>query len=262
MKTSTLWTKKELIVVLNLYWKIPYNKISGTSNSQIKEMAKIIGRTPASIAYKLMNFTIFDQERQKKGNMGKEGAGKLDETVWYEYLDEWEKLANDSAEILSKIQQKPIEEVLDIGEERMDYVGKEREQLVKIRINQYDFRQRILACYNKKCCITGIDIPSLLVASHIIPWSINEKERLNPRNGLCLNSLHDQAFDKGLLTITPDFRIRLSRKILDKKGQNTYQQFFWQFDNISIALPDRYWPDTDFLIWHNTNVFEKFDNGK
>lgn len=225
-------------------------------------MARVIGRTPASIAYKLMNFTSFDQERQKKGNKGKEGAGKLDEIVWNEYLSEWEKLANDSTEILSKIQSRPIEEIITMEEDRVDYMGKEREQIIKIRINQYDFRQRILASYNDKYCITGIDIPDVLVASHIIPWSINEKERLNPRNGLCLNSLHDKAFDKGLLTITPNFRVCLSKRIMEKKSHNIHQEFFGQFDNKSIALPDRYLPDTNFLIWHNTNVFEKFDNGK
>ncbi len=262
MKTSTLWKKEELIIVLNLYWKIPYNKISGSSNNQIKEMARVIGRTPASVAYKLMNFTIFDQERQKQGNKGKEGAGKLDEIVWNEYLGEWERLANDSTTLLSEIQSRPAEEIINIEEEIADYVGKEREQIVKIRINQYDFRQRILASYNEKCCITGIDIPNLLVASHIIPWSVNEKERLNPRNGLCLNSLYDKAFDKGLLTITSDFRVRFSKKIMEKKSDSINQEFFWQFDNKSIALPDRYLPDTNFLIWHNTNVFEKFDNGK
>jgi len=257
MKNSMLWTREELIVALNLYWKIPYNKISGTSNNLIKEMAKYLNRTPAAIAYKLMNFTSLDHERQKKGNKGKESAGKLDEVIWSEYSNEWEKLANDSTEILSKIQKRSIEKIINIEEDLADYTGKEKERIVKTRVNQYDFRLRILASYNEKCCITGIDTPNLLLASHIIPWSINEKDRLNPRNGLCLNSLHDKAFDKGLLTVTPEFRVRLSKKLVQKKNDKVHQEFFLQFDNKLIELPDRYLPDTNFLIWHNINIFEK-----
>ena len=61
---------------------------------------------------------------------------------------------------------------------------------MKTRVNQNVFRQIVLANYNKKCAITGIDIPDLLVASHIIPWSKNEEERLNPENGICLSALY------------------------------------------------------------------------
>ena len=70
---------------------------------------------------------------------------------------------------------------------------------VKTRVNQNVFRKIVLANYNGKCALTGIDISELLVACHIIPWSENEQERLNPENGICLSSLYDKAFDKGLI---------------------------------------------------------------
>ena len=57
----------------------------------------------------------------------------------------------------------------------------------------------VLSNYDSKCAITGIDIPQLLYASHIIPWSQNENERLNPENGICLSALYDKAIDKGLI---------------------------------------------------------------
>ncbi|SUA24417.1 Uncharacterised protein [Neisseria gonorrhoeae] len=49
--------------------------------------------------------------------------------------------------------------------------------------------------------------PELLVASHIKPWREDKDNRLNPRNGLCLNALHDKAFDRGLLGIDENFKI-------------------------------------------------------
>ncbi len=254
---NDIWNKEQLTVALNLYWKIPYNKISGSSNALIKEIAPLIGRTPAALAYKLMNFTSLDPERQDKGNKGKSGAGSGDKVVWNEYFGKWDKLAFDSASILSEIQQKPIEEIFGIEDELEFLEGKEKVRLVKTRVNQSDFRLRILGSYNEKCCITGIQIPTLLVASHIIPWSHNKEERLNPRNGLCLNNFHDKAFDKGLITVTTDFKIKLSDAILLKEKDLNIQKFFFAYQNQSILLPDRYLPSEEFLVYHNVEIFNK-----
>lgn len=251
------WRKNELVIALNLYWKIPYNKISGSSNSQIKEVAAIIGRSPGALAYKLMNFTSLDFERQGAGNKGKSAASSMDKEVWNEYFGKWEKLAFDSFIFLSNIQNVPIEKVLDAENELQFVEGREKERIVKTRVNQNDFRQRILASYNEKCCITGISITSLLVASHILPWSQNERERLNPRNGICLNSMHDKAFDRGLITITTDFKIKLSDTILKQKKELNIQKFFIEYENRSIILPERFTPSFEFLEYHNNTIFNK-----
>lgn len=251
------WTREQLIVALNFYWKTPYNKISGSSNNQLKKVALVIGRTPAALAYKLMNFTSLDPERQDKGNKGKSGAGSGDKLIWNEYFGKWEKLAFDSTVLLANFQNEPIEKTLNIENELKYIEGKEKERLVKTRVNQGDFRQRILASYNEKCCITGIQIPALLVASHIIPWSKNKEERLNPRNGLCLNNIHDRAFDRGLITITPDFKVKLSNAVLQKNKDLSIRKFFVDYENQVISLPSRFVPSPEFLKYHNENVFNR-----
>jgi len=255
--TKENWNREQLTVALNLYWKIPYNKISGSSNSVIKEIAPIIDRTPAALAYKLMNFTSLDAEKQKIGNKGKSAASSSDKEIWNEYFGQWEKLALDSLAILSTIQNKPIEEILNI-EPLLEFAeGQEKERIVKTRVNQNDFRQRILASYNEKCSITGISVTTLLVASHIIPWSKNTQERLNPKNGICLNNFHDKAFDKGLITITRDFKVKLSDAILQKKKESNIQKYFIEYENQPIILPDRFSPSIDFLEYHQQNIFNK-----
>lgn len=251
------WNREQLIVALNLYWKIPYNKISGSTNSEIIKTASIINRTPAALAYKLLNFTSLDTEKQKLGNKGKKAASLIDKEVWNEYLGKWEKLAFDSSIIISKIQKKPIEDILYLEPEIKFLEGKDIERIVKTRLNQNDFRQRILASYNEKCCITGISLTPLLVASHIIPWSKNTQERLNPKNGICLNSIHDKAFDKGFITITKDYKVKLSDKILKKKDDENIKKYFLEYDNQQITLPDRFSPSLEFLEYHNNNIFNK-----
>ncbi len=255
--TKDNWDREQLIIALNLYWKIPYNKISGSSNSVIKQMASIIGRTPAALAYKLMNFTSLDAEKQKIGNKGKSAASSLDKDIWNEYFEQWGKLALDSSTILSTIQNKTIEETLELEPELKFAKGREKEKIVKTRVNQNDFRQRILASYNEKCSITGISITSLLVASHIIPWSKNSQERLNPKNGICLNSIHDKAFDNGLITITNDFKVKLSDSILRKRKEISVQKYFIEYENQPIILPDRFIPSIEFLEYHHKNIFKK-----
>jgi len=249
------WNCEQLIVALNIYWKIPYNKISGSSNSLIQQIAPIIDRTPAALAYKLMNFTSLDAEKQKIGNKGKSAASYSDKEIWNEYFGKWEKLALDSSAILSVIQNKPIDKILELEDEFVE--GKEKIRSVKTRVNQNDFRQRILASYNEKCCITEISFTSLLVASHIIPWSKNKQERLNPRNGICLNNIHDKAFDKGLITITSDFKVKLSDAILKKQKETNIQKYFLEYDNQPIILPDRFIPSIEFLEYHQQNIFNK-----
>ncbi len=251
------WNREQLIVALNLYWKVPYNKISGSSNSLIKETASILKRSPAALAYKLMNFTSLDVEKQRNGNKGKSAASKADKEIWDEYFGKWEKLGQDSFSIISNFQKEKNIEDYGFEDDFSFLEGKEKVRLVNLRINQKDFRERILASYNEKCCISGVSIPSLLVASHIIPWSKNKAERLNPRNGICLNSLHDKAFDKGLITISNDFKVKLSKVLLKKRKEDFVKKNFIEFENKTINLPDRFIPSLEFLDYHYENIFQK-----
>jgi putative restriction endonuclease len=135
--------------------------------------------------------------------------------------------------------------------------GKQREALIKVRVNQSFFRSTILSSYNQKCCITGLSIQDLLVASHIIPWTKDDKNRLNPHNGICLNAIHDKAFDRGLITITPDYKVKTSNYFKDYSKENAVSDLFMKYDKQPIILPNRFLPSQDFLNWHYKNIFRK-----
>ncbi len=136
--------------------------------------------------------------------------------------------------------------------------GKDRLSAMKVRINQYFFRQTVLSANNYSCCITGINVPQLLIASHIIPWSKRKETRLNPRNGLCLNALHDKAFDNGFITISTEYRIEVSNVIYDKyKNDTNTINWFNEYQNNKINLPERFVPEKQFLEYHYENIFLK-----
>ena len=160
----------------------------------------------------------------------------------------------ESEKLLAKYANTTVEHLNKLPEEVLPKQGKEREQIVKVRVNQTFFRTSILAAYNYTCCITGINIPELLIAGHIKPWGIDEKNRLNPRNGIAINALHDKAFESGYITITPDYTIQVSTSILKSKNPQIIE-YFTKYDNKQIILPSRFLPEIEFLKFHNNERF-------
>lgn len=247
------WSRDELIVAFNLYCKTPFSKIN-FRNKGINELASIIQRSPSAVALKLANFARFDPALQQRNISGMTHGGKAEAEIWNEFRNNWEELAYQSELILANFKNETIESSTKIIKDDLPKEGKERQSFVKTRVNQYFFRQTILASYDNKCCITGISIPDLLVASHIIPWATDKKNRMNPCNGLCLNALHDVAFDRGLITITPDYHVKLS--LVLKKRQYANKAFFDQFENRTITLPQKFSPSLEFLEFHNKYIFK------
>lgn len=255
MAKNNNWTKEETIIAFNVYCKIPF-KSSSKTNPTIIKYANIIGRSPSALNMKVGNFGRLDPDLRKQGIIGLGNGSKLDEIVWNEFNGNWEKLAFESELLIAEFQNKKVEEIID--DEVFEFpLGTERETIIKQRVNQNFFRSTILSSYNLKCCITGLSISEFLVASHIKPWKADELNRLNPHNGLCLNSIHDKAFDKGFITVTPDYKIKVSKYFNDLKKDEAVTDFFLKYENQSIILPDRFLPSKEFLEYHYQNIFKR-----
>lgn len=252
---QSLWTKEELILAINLYCKLPFGKLH-KGNPDIIHLANLIGRTPSSVAYKLVNFASLDPSLQARGIKGAQNASKLDKEVWNEFYQNWSELPYESEKLRARFESSTVEAINYIEEAELPKEGKIREQTVKVRVNQNFFRRTVLAAYNSTCCITGLQSSSLLIAGHIVPWSIDVGNRVNPRNGLAINALHDKAFEAGLITITPDYIIKVSSSLRDRKKQEgAMQEYFMKYDNKEIILPSRFLPAREFLEYHNKERF-------
>ncbi len=235
------WTRDELILAINLYCKTPFGRIH-MRNPGIIELSKKLGRTPGSVSYKLANFASIDPTIDRKGAVN---VSKLDREVWNEFFNDWEKMILESEARMAQLKMVKIK-VKKLDDYNMKK-GETKNAIVKVRINQDFFRKMILTSYNNSCCITGIDNSELLVASHIVPWAYDKENRVNPMNGLCLNALHDRAFDNGLISIDENYKVIVSKKVKHK--------LIIQYDRKLIKMPERFLPDQKFLSYHRQNIF-------
>ncbi|MEO8172828.1 MAG: HNH endonuclease [Sediminibacterium sp.] len=245
-----LWTREELILAMNLYSKLEFGKMH-SRNPKIIELASLLNRSPGSIAFKLVNFASMDVDLKKRGIKGADHRSRLDKIIWDDFSENWDFAFEQSEKMLAKLKKITIEELQKIDIPEIYLKGLEKKRIVTTRVNQYRFRQMVLANYNNTCCITGLQQPELLIASHITSWSKFEHNRLNPANGLCLNALHDKAFDLGLITVSAeDYKIHIS-SILKKGDNKSTKANFLQFEGQKIMLPKKFIPSSEFLKIHN-----------
>lgn len=262
------WTRDQLLVAFNLYCKIPFSKTKA-NNPSVIQVARLINRSPASVAMKLGNFGSFDPALQRKGIKGLSRASRADRKIWDEFNQDWDNLSIESelaAERLGAgIETKPESKVQAAtsvnretsGFEKILAGPSETARLVKVRLHQRFFRESVLASYGSTCCVCANPIPQLLTAGHIVPWSAREDLRANPRNGLCLCCLHHNAFDCGLWTINELYEVQLSSELEGYLPNKALESSFVLYSGTMIRMPDKFRPEQHFLGYHRQNLFRK-----
>jgi putative restriction endonuclease len=251
-KASKNWSEQELILAFNLYCRLSFGQYH-RNNKKVIELAQIIGRTPSAVALKLCNFARFDPYHKKRRVKGMRHGSKLEEKVWNEFNRDWEELAYQSQLAIASLEGGKHHDLAKSEETFLE--GREKEAFVKVRLTQRFFREMVLSSYRTRCAVCSLPEESILIAGHIIPWSINASLRMNPRNGICMCALHDKAFDKGLISITDDFKLAVSKTIKRLHNEVSIQRGFLVYEGVKIRLPDRFVPDGEFIEFHRTNIF-------
>lgn len=266
------YTDDENILVLELFMRLDYRQFR-VSNPQIVELSGFLrqhgyDRSPGSVKAKLENLKAVNPEYTRNGRVGLPGVCQFLRDAWADYESTgFETLVADADGARLRISNGTWEppsydsaEDFEMGEILMDITdGRERRAMVLIRINQQEFRRRVLASFGSRCCITGIRGDSLLVASHIKPWSSCKGDlawqRLDPGNGLCLNALHDRAFDRGLFTLDERLRVELSPEIGDHLDDPTVDTYFRPFEGRPIDPPSKAAIKLEYVEYHREHVF-------
>ena len=125
--------------------------------------------------------------------------------------------------------------------------------LVRHRIHQQAFRERVVAAYRSQCAMCRLRHEELLDAAHIVPDSDEGEPKVS--NGLALCKLHHAAFDSLLVSITPDYGIRVRGSILEEEDGPVLEHGLKGLHGLVIQLPRRteQWPDRDGLARHLAN---------
>ena len=247
------WTEHELLIAMNLYCRLPFGQFD-QSNKHIREVAEMMERTPSSLSMKLCNLASLDSYHQNRGVVGLKGASNLDRQVWNSFQEDWAQMGEKSEAAFEQLMVEPTPSAVYETSIKTPTGPSETERTVKARRLQHFFRNTVLASYENRCALTGMAIPQLLIASHIIPWSENEQRRADPTNGLCLNVLHDKAFDRHLITFDEDNRLVVSKTLKNGDLPEFQSINFGKIEGSKLHLPHRFTPDPTALEIHR-NAF-------
>jgi len=254
---SKKWTRDELLIVLNLYHKLRFGQFD-QRQPVIIDLARQMGRTASSVAMKLSNLASLDPALQLRGIKGLKGASNLDREVWTDYHEQPAELIPLSQQLFDSLFLENADQTVEVIPGRG--ISKspsppqgptERTTLTKQRRGQQYFREIVLNNYDGKCAVTSLPIRELLIASHILPWNGFEKERLNIRNGISLNRLHDAAFDQGLIAFDNQLRLLLSNRLRTYLSHDAVESHFAAYEGKTIQIPnDGIPPEMSFIAAH------------
>ena len=244
------WSRDELLLAFRLYCRTPFGRLH-SRNPEIVELAKQIGRTPGSVAMKACNFASLDPAQQARGIRGLKGASEADRALFAEFLTNSESIAAAAEAAAVRVTgQETAEAVLE-----MPTGPTEVTRTVQARRVQGFFRSAVLAAYENRCAISGLAVPELLNASHIIPWAESVERRADPRNGICLNALYDRAFYRGLITFDDNLRVMVSPKLKKAGVCGEAEAALIGIEGRPLKLPARFEPDREAMKWHRQRAF-------
>jgi len=269
------WSRNQRLVVFKLYCGTQFGRLHNR-NPDIIALARAIGRTASAVALKACNFASLDPVHQARGVKGMSNASDADRDLWREFGENaeavaaeaeaaWERLTGTTGHAATRAittqaptapsqprarsHTGPFEElVLPEG-------PTEVERTIRARRVQRFFHDAVLASYGYRCALTGLAIPGLLTASHIIPWSQCVERRADPRNGIALNALHDRAFDRGLITFDEELRVVVSSQLDGAEVGPWHETSLRRIAGQHLSLPERFRPDHEALSWHRASIF-------
>ncbi|PXY00191.1 HNH endonuclease [Halomonas sp. LBP4] len=247
------WTDQDRLQVLSLYCRLTFGQLH-RGRPEVIQLAEYLSRSANSVAMKLSNYASLDPEVLALGKKGLSGASQQDRLLWQRFIAEPETVARECEEAWLSLHGEMEQ---GEGKREPDYTGKDSVGLQKRRVGQPLFRKAVMIRYDTRCVITGLCHEDLLIASHIVPWEERPESRLDPANGLCLNALHDRAFDKGLLAIDARGRICVSHELAEGHHNGRLKGQLMDLDGQPLDLPPATYPNREYLAWHFRECFRQ-----
>ena len=253
---SRNWSRDELLLAFRLYCRTPFGKLH-QHNPDIIALAHLVGRTPSAVGMKTCNFASLDPAQQARNIAGLGNASRADRSLWDEFATNPEAIAAEAEAVYARLalDQAALAEPPELDAEIIPVGPTEVERTVRARRIQRFFRAAVLTSYDHRCAISGIAVPELLNASHIIPWRVSVERRADPRNGICLNALYDRAFDRGLITFDDNLRVIVSTRLHIEDAPPLHRNALLAIHGQAMRTPNRFLPDSRAMAYHREQVF-------
>ncbi len=240
------WNIEELMMAVNIYCKVPFAHTRKT-DPEIIYYANLIGRSPGALYTKLCNFGRCDNKMTDVGIKGLTHGSHLEPEVWNRFVANPEDFIYNTEQLLANRANKELVKFADIDISDLSE-GDNKYTVVKQRIGESFFRKAVLASFDSKCCVSKCTCVELLEACHISEWAMDKTNRLNPANGLCMNTLFHKAYDRCLMAITPDYTIVFSDQMIESfKEDSGIRTFLLETNGKKIFLPGKFLPNKDCL---------------
>jgi putative restriction endonuclease len=125
-------------------------------------------------------------------------------------------------------------------------------RLVAPRLGQGTFRVSVTDAYGRACAITSEHSLPALEAAHIRSFARDGPHEV--ANGILLRADLHRLFDKGYVTVTPDYRLEVSSRL---KADYSNGRSYYPLNGETVRVPvtPRERPASEFLTWHNENVY-------
>ena len=241
------WSREDILIAYALYCITPVNQINA-SNKTIQQVATLIPHSVGSIVLRMNNFRFLDPTV----NAGLGHVAKADKLIYEEFKHDWGALSLQAEALtgLALFDSSPLQ-----GAKPLSSLTNH----TRVSRERHFFKSAVLAAYDNTCYISGCTVPRLLNASHIKPYSKcrDEADRVNPENGICLNTFYDKAFDAGLMTIDPTGKIFISPTVKALAKDSFTQQWLVALDGVTLTPPSRFPPRKDYLEYHNDVIFKR-----
>ncbi|KKJ77228.1 restriction endonuclease [Kiloniella litopenaei] len=253
------WSQEEVRHALALYLVTDFGKIDN-KNPDIIKLANALGRSKNAVALKLANLAALDASIPQSGMSN---VSKTDRQVWDEFkndpsaiIEAYEEQSLDKNHTIIKTDtDRFINETLGLAETDTNFDprrARDKQVFSKQRVGQNFFRKAILSAYERRCALTGVEDIRLLNASHIVAWKDDHVNRVNPSNGICLNGLHDRAFDRHLITFDEDYRLKIRNDV-----PQIARRQLERVESSRLYMPKRFLPDQAFLEQHRRIFYEE-----
>ncbi|MDX1465334.1 MAG: HNH endonuclease [Halomonas sp.] len=250
------WTDHERLLALSLYCRLTFGQLH-SRRPEVVGLAEHLGRSANSVAMKLTNYASLDPEVLALGKKGLPGASQKDRVLWQRFIAEPETVSSECEQAWALVDDEGPAFAAEPSSVEMDYSGQDVRRLQKQRVGQSLFRKAVMIRYDTRCVITGLRHEDLLMASHIVPWRSRPASRLDPANGLCLNALHDRAFDGGLLAIDGQGCIRIAPELMSTGASGRLKRQLCDLDGQPLDLSASVFPNRDYLAWHYRECFRR-----